>query len=89
MSVIKGEKLYQISCSKRTLLVHPLETNIRLTEIHMKSSDDVKKPTLIRLSEMQKNLLTKPAVGEKPKGVWKQDGEHPNSRTYYYLLEKV
>lgn len=55
----------------------------------MKSSDDVKKPTLIRLSEMQKNLLTKPAVGEKPKGVWKQDGEHPNSRTYYYLLEKV
>ena len=35
-----------------------------------------------------RNLLTKPAVGEKPEGVWKQEGEHPKSRTCYYLLEK-
>ena len=28
------------------------------------------------------------AVGEKPEGVWKQEREHPKSRTCYYLLEK-
>lgn len=34
-----------MTCSKCTPLVHPLETNIRLTEIQMKSPDAVKKPT--------------------------------------------
>ena len=55
LSRSKVRSLYSMAWhNNHTLFVHSLGTNVRLTEIQLKSPEDVKNPTWICLSEMQK-----------------------------------